>query len=259
MSLRPFLLLAVTLVTTNAQTQRDPKAIDMLKERNWKQFTQDVGLVAYTWTANVTGQLYNESAWLSERNNIVAMKSRDRDIRKKGYEIVDSVIDLLTGEMAVRIRVPTSITVLPASMVDPQMTRREKRKKLRDLVKDRDRMCFIHTDPRLNRAAVKGELQKRVTGGSVQMGLPQNFIAKEQNRILTQNLKSPLVTSFCTRSAEHNNNFRLEKGAPVTTPTSTYQEVKFMGQIDTAQARASVPYTIHIEQTVMDKVTSEPV
>ncbi|XP_061188501.1 uncharacterized protein LOC133196657 [Saccostrea echinata] len=259
MSLKPLLLLAVTLVATNAQQQPDPKVIEMLEQRNWKKYTQEVGLEAFKWTASVSGQLYNESAWLSERNNIVAMKSRDRDIRKKGYEIVDFMTDLATGEVAIRIRVPTSITALPASMVDPQMTRREKRQKLRDLVKDRDRMCFIHSDPRLTLAAVKAELQKRSTGGSVQMGIPQHFTVKEKNRILTQNLKSPLITSFCTRSAEHNNNFRLEKGAPVATPTSTYQEVKFMGQIDTAQARASVPYTLHIEQQIMNGVTSEPV
>ncbi|XP_062589802.1 uncharacterized protein LOC134251409 [Saccostrea cucullata] len=259
MSLRPFLLLAVTLVTTNAQTQPDPKVIEMLEQRSWRKYKQEVGLVAFKWTTDVSGQLVNETAWLSERNNIVAMKSRDRDVRKKGFERVDTMIDLATGEMAIRLKVPTSVTALPASMVDPQMTRREKRQKLRDLVKGRDRMCFIHTDPRLNLAAVKGELQKRVAGGSVQMGLPQNFIVKEQNRILTQNLKSPLVTSFCLKSAEHNNNFRLEKGAPAATLASAYKEIKLMGQIDTAQAGTSIPYNVHIEQKIMDGVTSEPV
>ncbi|XP_061188500.1 uncharacterized protein LOC133196656 [Saccostrea echinata] len=161
--------------------------------------------------------------------------------------------------MAIRVRVPTSITALPASMVDPQMTRREKRQKLRDLVKGRDRMCFIHSDPRLTLAAVKTELQRRVAGSPVQMGVPQNFAVKEQNRILTQNLKSPLVTSFCTKAAEYNNNFRLEQGTPVASPTSKFKKVKFMGQINTAQAGMSVPYTLHIEQKVMDGVTSEPV
>ncbi|XP_061188829.1 uncharacterized protein LOC133197005 [Saccostrea echinata] len=264
MSLQFLLSLAVFLVATNAQPEAVAENNQLLHDlyeartfrRNWQEVTEAFGLKPYKWTTTLpTNTLVNETAYLAESKNILLMKSRDRDLKNEGFDKSTTLIDFETGMIAFRTKFPTT-NEIPAAIAgagEPaEMTRRERRRKLRQFFAGRENACFI-TNTGVTLADAKRELQNRVTNSPVSTGTAKRFVAEEMNRISTAELTklNHKIAKFCTKPGKHGNHFRLVADSMATTHKDN---LVVMGQFDTTQRTKSVPYEIHIEQSIIDRI-----
>ncbi|XP_062589840.1 uncharacterized protein LOC134251437 [Saccostrea cucullata] len=262
MSLRFLLPLAVFVVTTNAQAEPgEPTLLQKLYEarsfrRNWQEVSEAFGLTPYKWVTTLpTNTMVNETAYLAGSKNILLMKSRDRDLKNEGFDKSTTLIDFETGMVAFRTKFPTT-GELPASIQgageQAEMTRRERRRKLRQFFAGRDKACFI-TNTGVTLADAKMELQNRVLNSPVSTGTPKRFVADEMNRISTAELAklNHKIAKFCTKAGQHSNNFRLVADSTATTHKDS---LVVMGQFDNTQRTMSVPYEIHIEQSIINGI-----
>ncbi|XP_056008655.1 uncharacterized protein LOC125664088 isoform X2 [Ostrea edulis] len=144
------------------------------------------------------------------------MKSRDRDLKTEGFDKSTTMIDFDSGMVAFRTKFPTT-SDLPGPTLTPEaaegMTRRERRRKLKNFFAGRDQACFITTTS-VTLADAKTELQSRVSNSPVSTGTPVKFVAEEMNRLSAAELSklNAKIARFCTKASKHNNHFRLVKG-----------------------------------------------
>lgn len=247
-----FLLVAFASVVTNAQTTEKSLADHLFEGRTWRNENWDAvvntfGLVNFKWTTTLpTNTVINETAYLAESKNALLMKSRDRDLRGDGYDKSTSLIDFDTGMIAFRTKFPTTNTLVASN----GMSRRERRRKLRKLLAGKEQACFI-INTSVTLAEVKEELQNRVNSSPVPTGTPKKFVAEEKNRVSSAELAklNGKIAKFCSRAAPHNNNFRLVKDSTATTHADN---LVVMGQFDSTQNATSIPYEIHVEQSIID-------